>query len=61
MKNLSIGFMGKLTIFFSFPSDARMCEFDKMCLVQEPKSHKVVGGSAVTAHVNHISAKGAGL
>jgi len=41
-------------------SDAEMREFDEDCLVQEPKPAYKPTGSAVTAHVNRISAKSAG-
>jgi len=38
-------------------SDARMREFDKMCLPQEPKKPHKIAGSARKARINNISAK----
>jgi len=38
-------------------SDARMREFDKMCLTQEPKKPHKIAGSARKGRVNRISAK----
>jgi DNA-binding transcriptional regulator YiaG len=42
-------------------SDARMREFDKMCLVQEPKPPYKSASSARTVRAGRISAKGAGV
>ena len=41
-------------------NDARMREFDEMCLNQEPKSSRKAIVPAKTGRVGRISAKGAG-
>ena len=42
-------------------SDKRMREFDKMCLIQEPKTTGNAVAPARTRHVGRISAKGSGV
>jgi len=41
-------------------SDVRMREYDRDCLVQEPKKPRKIAGSARKARINRVSAKSIG-